>query len=119
MHTTTRFAILRVLNSNVDLGKGKSLPQGVYEGTIHIVHFSIKGRRVEQMSKVSISLSAEFLTQILGDRLNGNRSDVVADFTANFRNGDIVEIPFNDRDRESRRPSDKKPNGQRKPGSRD
>jgi hypothetical protein len=103
VHRTTRFAILRVLNSNVALGKGKSLPQGVYEGTIHIVHLSIKGRRVEYMSKVSINLSAEFLAQILGERLNGHRSGVVADFTTNFRNGDIIEIPFNDSDRGSRR----------------
>lgn len=60
MHRTTRFAILRVLNSNVALGKGKSLPQGVYEGTIHFFHLSIKGRRVEYMSKVSINCLQSF-----------------------------------------------------------
>lgn len=96
-----RFAILRVLNDNVDLGSCKCLLRGVYEGRIHTKRFSMRGRIVEQTSKVSIDLSAEFLALIHGEPPNSNHPVITFDFTTNFKNGDIVEVPFNDRTRDT------------------
>lgn len=92
MGTTVRSATLRVRNNNVGLGSGKSLPPGDYQGTITTAHFGLHGQAVEQIAKVTIYLSEEFLAEIFGDQPRQNSEGIDADFTASFKKGDIVEI---------------------------
>ena len=93
MTTIQRVATLRVVNTNVDLGGGISLPIGVYDGTITEMVINIRGREMKQVARVAIYLTEEFL-QGLGFPFNPNssREGIEGDFTASFLKKDIVEI---------------------------
>jgi hypothetical protein len=93
MPSTTRQTKLRVVNNNVDLGRGISLPTGEYSGQITETFIVIRGFDKRQVSRVGIYLSEDFL-QSIGYPANPNstREGIEGDFTPSFLKGDIVEI---------------------------
>ena len=92
MPTSTRPAKLRVINDNVDLGGGISLPRGDYDGKITDTIVPWRGQEIrEPGSKVTIYLSEAFLQQI-GFPPKPSWVGIEADFTPAFKRGDIIEV---------------------------
>lgn len=93
MATSTRPATLRVVNDNVDLGGGISLPQGDYDGTITDMIIMMRGQEIRQISKVAIYLSEPFLQSIgFPAKPNSSSLGITGDFTPSYIRKDIVEV---------------------------
>lgn len=93
MATSTRSARLRVINNNVDLGGGKSLPIGDYSGSITDMIIMMRGKEIRQVSRASIYLSEDFLQRIgFAANPSSTRDGIEEDFTPSFLKGDIIEV---------------------------
>lgn len=91
MANTRRIATLRVVG-DVPLGGGKFLPLGDYSGSIETMHLLTRGKQIDQIAKVQISLSEEEIASFLDKEPNPNGLGMDADFTPSFIKGDIVEV---------------------------
>lgn len=64
MATSTRQTTLRVINDNVEIGKGISLPIREYSGKVTEMIVMIRGREIRQVSRVAVYFSSEALTAL-------------------------------------------------------
>lgn len=90
MASSTETMRLKVLNNNVELGVGKSLPPGVYPGYIEWMHFNVRGVDHKQESRVMIKLTEAQIASALGVPADPNRLAVDFDVLSNFLKGDVV-----------------------------
>lgn len=91
MATETRNAKMRVLNDQVDAGKGKHIPPGDYSGTIVKAIVMMRGRRLEQVTRVQIFISEEIMAEMFGRDQNPSRIGIDADVTKGYLDGHVVE----------------------------
>lgn len=92
MPTIRREATLRVVNDQVDIGKGQHLPTGDYHGVIETMVVMLHGHRKEQIGRVQLYLSEDQLDALFGPKPNSSRDGMLADFTSDFVKGNIREV---------------------------
>ncbi|MBN9438488.1 hypothetical protein [Bosea sp. (in: a-proteobacteria)] len=86
-----RRATARVITDNVSLGGGVTLPQGDYAAVVEMMHIAMQGRVHDQTARVTINLTAEFLTE-LGLPPKGELISIDMDVLQYVISGDIIEV---------------------------